>query len=399
MRSSWLTILCVALLASLSSFPSAHGQDGAGPLPVGSNVEANPGEVSATRDSKSKVDASAGDAVALNTNAGSAADTINNPPNHELLSAARRARLEKLLLGSAPKDIDDLRLIQEQVQAVRAKILTATVQVRVGQAHGSGVLIHQDGTVLTAAHVATRPEVDVVAVLSDGTRVRGSSLGMNRNQDAGLMRLSLDTAARSPQPAELSQAEPQVGQWCIAVGHPGGGNEERGVVMRLGRILGIEENGDLRTDCVLIGGDSGGPLFDLEGKVIGIHSRIGPYVTTNLHVPASEFRHSWERMVSKEAWGVLNYRAIKKQFGVRTARDTNDIAEIEAVTDDSAAKECGIQPGDIITRFNNEEVKSFESLKQLVAMATFDEPIGVEVLRDGKRVELEFRFRLSRHRR
>ncbi|MCL6480244.1 MAG: trypsin-like peptidase domain-containing protein, partial [Firmicutes bacterium] len=77
--------------------------------------------------------------------------------------------------------------------------------------------------------------------------------------------------------------------------------------VRLGRVQWRNEN-LIRTDCTLVGGDSGGPLFDMHGKVIGIHSRIGPSLATNLHVPVNTYRQTWDRLAQGEVWGGRNSR-------------------------------------------------------------------------------------------
>jgi len=91
------------------------------------------------------------------------------------------------------------------------------------------------------------------------------------------------------------------GTWCIAIGHPGGYKEGRSPVVRVGRIL--ENNSEyVRTDCTLVGGDSGGPLFDMHGRVIGINSRIGQTLTSNMHVPVDTFRDTWGRLAQGDRW-------------------------------------------------------------------------------------------------
>src|ERR1700758_5044418 len=92
------------------------------------------------------------------------------------------------------------------------------------------------------------------------------------------------------------------GQWVVSIGHPGGFRPNRTPVVRLGRVL--EANANLIvTDCTLVGGDSGGPLFDLDGKVIGIHSRISSGLAFNFHVPVDTYRTTWDRLVKGDVWG------------------------------------------------------------------------------------------------
>src|ERR1043166_8191567 len=98
-------------------------------------------------------------------------------------------------------------------------------------------------------------------------------------------------------------ADLKVGQWVIAIGHPDGVRANRGPVVRVGRIL-VASQFVLQTDCTLVGGDSGGPLFDMEGRVIGIHSRIGgAKIIENMHVPIDTYREEWDRLAAGEEYG------------------------------------------------------------------------------------------------
>ena len=103
----------------------------------------------------------------------------------------------------------------------------------------------------------------------------------------------------------------KAGHWCLALGHPGGYQLDRLPVLRLGRILAARAN-LLVSDCTLVGGDSGGPLIDLDGKVIGIHSRIGGSLTANVHVPIEQFRQGWKRMAKAEVWGAFRKKTGKE---------------------------------------------------------------------------------------
>ena len=110
------------------------------------------------------------------------------------------------------------------------------------------------------------------------------------------------------------------GMWCIATGHPGGYNGQRGTVTRVGRILHVRKDAII-TDCALIGGDSGGPLFDIAGRLIAVHSRIGNDVADNLHVQVDHYDYSWDRLVQRKAWGYL--AGFKPVLGVSAEPNTN----------------------------------------------------------------------------
>ena len=300
--------------------------------------------------------------------------------------------LNRLFSGEDPKSLTDLKALQTQQSKVAAKIHQVTVNLQHGSTQGSGVLINEDGYILTAAHVAGKPKQKMWVVLHDGRRVEGVSMGVNRDTDAGLVRI-LKTRDENNQPwphAALPAVGERVktGQWCIAGGHPGGWVSDRPAVIRVGRILAVTDS-TVVSDCSLIGGDSGGPLFDLQGKLIGIHSRIGIDVDDNMHVPMNVYMESWDRLANSEAWGVLpGFRPI---IGVTADRqsDTKSECIIGTVAPRGPAAKAGIVPGDRIVRFHNAEITNFDRLKEEVDAMVPGERVNVEVLRDGKKVNLK----------
>ncbi|MFN9712611.1 MAG: S1C family serine protease [Planctomycetota bacterium] len=296
--------------------------------------------------------------------------------------------IDRLLQGAEPRDLAELKALQKQQSKVAERIDQVTVNLQHGNTQGSGVLIHPDGYILTAAHVAGRPKQTIWILLHDGRRVEGISMGVNRDNDAGLVRI-LQPRDEKGQPwphATLPTADeqPRVGQWCIAGGHPGGWVQDRPSVIRVGRVLRIIDS-TIVTDCSLIGGDSGGPLFDLQGKLIGIHSRIGVDVDDNMHVPMRVFIESWDRLANNEAWGTLP--GFKPVIGVTAARNSDTTVEcvIGSVSPNGPAAQAGIQTGDRITRFNGNPIDSFDRLKEEVDATVPGERVSVEIERGGQR--------------
>ena len=88
----------------------------------------------------------------------------------------------------------------------------------------------------------------------------------------------------------------EAGDWVIALGHSAGFDAGRTPPVRFGRVISKGPGNFLTTDCTLIGGDSGGPLFDLDGKIVGIHSSIGVSLTNNNHAGIDGFREDWDRI-------------------------------------------------------------------------------------------------------
>ncbi|MES2709677.1 MAG: trypsin-like peptidase domain-containing protein [Verrucomicrobiota bacterium] len=169
---------------------------------------------------------------------------------------------------------------------------------------GSGVIISKDGLVLTAGHVLQATGQDLIITLPGGKEVKGKSLGRDMNRDAALAQITEPGDYSFAEMADPSTIEK--GEWVLALGHPGGYDQQRGAPLRVGRLWDVDNKTFYRSDCTVSGGDSGGPLFDLDGKVIGIHSSISQNLSENRHVPIGVFEKDMERLKKSEVWGKLS---------------------------------------------------------------------------------------------
>ncbi|MGK0187879.1 MAG: serine protease Do [Verrucomicrobiales bacterium] len=281
---------------------------------------------------------------------------------------------------------------QEKVKAVAEAAITSTVAITSSQASGtgSGVIISAEGLILTAAHVTEATGKELTITFADGREVTGMALGSNRTIDAGLARITEE----GPWPhSTIGQSDViPMGTWCIAMGHPGGFNADRPPPVRLGRIWHRDQYGALYSDCTLIGGDSGGPLFDLEGRVIGIHSSIGGSLSTNRHAAIDSYRQHWDRMLMGEIWGKLHLDPDKGDLatmGIALDWNSQDGALVRAVRKMAPAAEAGIQAGDIIIQFAGEPIaSSIQLLRKLSEMKAGD-LASVAVTRHAEVVDLE----------
>ena len=281
------------------------------------------------------------------------------------LAAAERPSgdLPRAFEKVVPESVRDLQEIQKHVNRLVDKVLPCTVALRVGQAQGSGVIIDAEGHVLTAGHVSGEPGRKVEVILHDGRKLRGVTLGANAGIDSGLVRITERTTF--PHAAMARSDDLRRGLWCLALGHPGGYQAGRAPVVRLGRLL--ESNSRfLRTDCALVGGDSGGPLFDMDGKVIGIHSRIGGSLTSNIHIPVDTYHETWDRLAAGEMWGndlgLFNFaRPGGAYLGVEADPDSRPL-RILSVAPDSPAARAGVRAADQILRVDQQRVSCFDEL-------------------------------------
>jgi serine protease Do len=308
------------------------------------------------------------------------------PPAPAAAAEDSKAALDK----PAPENVDDLKAIQAQVQEVLRKVVPCTVAVRVGPASGSGVIIRADGYVLTAGHVSGQPDRDVTLILADGRRVKGKTLGANRDIDSGLIKITEEGTWPFAEMGASADLKP--GQWCVATGHPGGYRTGRTPVVRLGRVLNVSDQ-VVQSDCALVGGDSGGPLFDLHGRVIGIHSRIGGPITANLHVPVNTYRDTWDRLAKAELWGNRfgGRGSGEASLGLRLDREGKD-CRVTRVVPGTPADRAGFKVDDVITKFDSQKVASSEDLGGLIRRKRPGDEVAVEVRRGQEVVTLKLVF-------
>jgi serine protease Do len=301
----------------------------------------------------------------------------------------------KALAKRYPENLQELRLIEKQVQRVREAATPSTVSIQIGGAFGSGVIVSPDGLVLTAGHVCGQPGRRAVFIFPDGRRVRGETLGVNRKIDSGMAKITEPGPWPYMKMAEAADIES--GQWVVAIGQPGGFDGERTPPVRLGRVL-FANSDVINTDCTLVGGDSGGPLFNMRGEVVGIHSRIGRSITNNFHVPISTYHETRDRLVAAEIWGgrLGSSEPVRQRplLGV-SGNDLNGRAEITQVFENMPAARAGIKVGDVVQTLNGEQVESFAEFANRVMSSKPGAQIKIGLLRDEKPVEIEVRLAMT----
>lgn len=300
-------------------------------------------------------------------------------------------QLTQVYRGSPPRDLGDLKALQRQILEITEKVIPCTVGVLVGAAHGSGVIVSPNGYVLTAAHVAGRPDNAALFMMADGRVLRGKSLGMDVKSDIALMKITDE--GQWPYAEMGDSGKLRNGQWCLATGYPGGYGGGREPVLRMGRIISTWQS-TIRTDCTLSRGDSGGPLFDLSGRVIGIHSRVGASVATNLHVSIREYREDWDRLVAGHVWGLTARKG--PYIGVEHDVDSPQ-ARIRRVQPGSPALAAGLRAGDVITEFGGKRVDTFRDLGDAVRSKRPGDMVTMTVRRDEGPVKLTIRIGGSDH--
>lgn len=276
-----------------------------------------------------------------------------------------------------PENLDDLKAFQKQVREVTSRVVQTTVCLQVGGASGSGVIVSEDGLILTAGHVSGTPGKEISIILHDGTEVKGKTLGRWAGIDSGMAQITKE--GKWPYALLGESKTLKAGQWCISTGHPGGYKKGRTPVVRVGRI-GVFNDSLVQSDCTLVGGDSGGPLFDMSGKVIGIHSRIGDAIAANIHVPADTYRETWEGLVKGKSLG-------NAYLGVRADVDAKN-CKLGDVTKDAPAEKAGLKAGDVIVKVDGEEVATYDAMVKRLRLYEPGDEVTMSVERGDETLEL-----------
>ncbi len=255
---------------------------------------------------------------------------------------------------------------------------------------GSGFIISSDGYILTNAHVVKDAD-EIVVRLSDQREKPAKLIGSDEQSDVALIKID---ASDLPVANLGDSSHLEVGQWVLAIGSPFGFDHTatQGIISALQRNLPNENYVPfIQTDVAVNPGNSGGPLFDASGKVIGINSQIysnnGGYIGLSFAIPIELATNVAEQLKTK---GVVT----RGWLGVLIQPVNQDLADafklghpqgalVAEVTPGSPADKAGIKSGDIITKFNGAAVGSSEQLPPLVASTAVGKSVPITVIRKG----------------
>lgn len=284
--------------------------------------------------------------------------------------------------------LEGLRGLETQVRKVTTKGMPATVAILNGGGSGSGVVIDKTGLILTAAHVVERSK-EVKVVFPDGTEATGKVLGAYYTRDIAMVQIT--DAGEWPH-ASLGQSNQlESGEWVVAMGHAKGYDHNRTPPARFARLLQNGKRSFLITDCTLIGGDSGGPLFNLEGEVIGIHSSIGNNLSINNHAPVDAFQENWEELLAGKKWGQLGLNPLADPdspvLGIEMSMDRRGVL-VGRVVENSPASRAGLIRGDLILALNENQIKDAGDLLRELSKHEAGETIQLKIQRESTRIKV-----------
>jgi serine protease Do len=255
---------------------------------------------------------------------------------------------------------------------------------------GSGFIVSNDGYLMTNAHVVANAD-EVVVRLTDKREFKAKVVGSDRRTDVALLKIS---AQNLPTVSIGDPTHLKVGEWVIAIGSPFGFDSTvtKGIVSAVGRSL-PEENYTpfIQTDAAVNPGNSGGPLFNMRGEVVGINSQIysrtGGFMGISFAIPIDLAINVSNQLKSTG-------RVTRGRLGVRLQDVTADLAQsfgldrargalVASVEHGSPAERAGLQGGDIILRFGEREVDSSKDLPGMVGATPPGKTIRLEVWRKG----------------
>jgi len=277
-------------------------------------------------------------------------------------------------------------------------------ETREAQSLGSGFIVSADGYVVTNNHVITaegRGEVESITVtLHNGTELPAKLIGRDAASDLAVLKVSAGQAL--PYVKFGDSAHARVGDWVLAIGNPFGlgGTVTAGIISAVYRSTGMTSNAAydryLQTDAAINRGNSGGPMFDMKGQVIGINNAIfspnGGSIGIGFAIPAETAAPIVDKLIK----GV----AIERGYlGVRIQPMNEDLADslglahnrgelVQDVVPGKAGALAGIQAGDVVLRVAGQEVTPAQTLSYIVANTAPGTHIPIELIRNGQRMTL-----------
>lgn len=264
---------------------------------------------------------------------------------------------------------------------------------------GSGFIISSDGYILTNNHVVDHAD-KITVRLQDRRTLTAKVVGTDPTYDIAL--LKVDAGGKLPAVTIGDSRSLKPGQWVLAIGSPFGFDYTvtQGIVSAVGRNLGQRDQpytSFIQTDVPINRGNSGGPLFNLQGQVVGVNSQIysntGDYMGVSFSIPIDVAMSAVEQLKSRGyvMRGMLGVtvQPVDDDMVKAFKLDNGVGAAVVDVTPDSGAAKAGIQPSDIILSYNGRVLQQAADLPPLVGMTKPGSKVAVEVLRNGKRQTLE----------
>jgi serine protease Do len=268
------------------------------------------------------------------------------------------------------------------------------------EALGSGFLIDQSGYIVTNNHVIDNSD-SINVTLQDGRELEASLVGTDPKTDLAL--LKVETKETLPALNFGDSDEARVGDWVLAIGSPFGlgGSATAGIISARGRDIRSGPYDDyLQIDAPINSGNSGGPVFNADGEVIGVNTAIyspnGGNVGIGFAIPSKQVQTIVAELKSdgavRRGWLGVQIQDIDEELASSLGLDDDSGALVADVVDDSPAAKADLRVGDVITQFGDDEISSAKSLSIAVADTDPSKKVPVRIIRDGDRRTLQVRL-------
>jgi len=268
---------------------------------------------------------------------------------------------------------------------------------RKATALGSGFVIDSTGYIVTNYHVIDGAD-EITVILQDDTNLSATLVGSDKKTDLALLKVTPKTPLTAVTFGDSDKV--RVGDWILAIGNPYGfgGSVTSGIISARARNINSGPYDEyLQTDAPINRGNSGGPMFDMDGNVVGVNTAIispsGGSVGLAFAIPSSLAKNIIEQLKSKG-------RIRRGWLGVRIQTVTQDIADglnlgsprgalVSSISEDGPAAKAGLQVGDVILEFDGKDISDMHRLPLIVAETDVDKTVNISVFRKGKNVTLK----------
>ena len=264
-----------------------------------------------------------------------------------------------------------------------------TPQERQSAALGSGFIIDESGIVVTNNHVIQGAE-DIIVRVNGDEEFKAKVLGADPLMDIAVLQLETDEKFIPVSFGDSDKA--RIGDWVIAIGNPFGlgGTVTSGIISARNRSIGLSRYEDfIQTDASINSGNSGGPLFDLEGNVIGINTAIlgrNGSIGIGFSIPSNSAKTVISQLIefgeTKRGWLGVRIQYVTQEIADADELDEPRGALVVSVAENSRSDKAGFKDGDIILEFNGEKIKQMKELPAIVAKTEVGKNVKVKVWRN-----------------
>ena len=268
-----------------------------------------------------------------------------------------------------------------------------TPQKRKASALGSGFIIDKKGIVVTNNHVIQDAE-DIVVTVNGEKEYKAKIVGKDPLSDLAVLQIESKDQFTPVKFGDSDKA--RIGDWVIAIGNPFGlgGTVTAGIISARNRSIGLSRYEDyIQTDASINSGNSGGPLFDMDGNVIGINTAIlgkGGSIGIGFSIPSNSAKKVIDQLIefgeTKRGWLGVRIQVVTKEIADVEKLDEPRGALVASVAEKSPSDKAGIKAGDIILEFNGVKIVEMKELPKIVAQTEVGKTVEVKVWRNKKQI-------------